>query len=134
MSRVHGAALYGVDGVAVEVEVRISSLLPRIDIVGLPEAAVRESASRVRAAVGSIGAAFPDRRVTVSLAPASLRKTGAGLDLPIAIGILGASGALGDASLEDSHCLESSRSMVACARYAAHWRWRSPSARPAAGV
>ena len=100
MSRVHGAALYGVDGVAVEVEVRISSLLPRIDIVGLPEAAVRESASRVRAAVGSIGAAFPDRRVTVSLAPASLRKSGAGLDLPIAIGILAAAGALGDASLD----------------------------------
>ena len=100
MSRVHGASLYGVDGVAVEVEVRISSLLPRIDIVGLPEAAVRESASRVRAAVGSIGAAFPDRRVTVSLAPASLRKTGAGLDLPIAIGILAASGALGDANLD----------------------------------
>ena len=86
MSRVYGAALYGVDGVAVEVEVRISSLLPRIDIVGLPEAAVRESAARVRAAVGAIGAAFPDRRVTVSLAPASLRKSGAGLDLPIAIG------------------------------------------------
>jgi len=100
MSRVHGAALHGVDGVAVEVEVRISSLLPRIDIVGLPEAAVRESASRVRAAVGAIGAAFPDRRVTVSLAPASLRKSGAGLDLPIAIGILAASGALGDADLD----------------------------------
>ncbi len=100
MSRVHGAALFGVDGVAVEVEVRISSLLPRVDIVGLPEAAVRESASRVRAAVGSIGAAFPDRRVTVSLAPASLRKSGAGLDLPIAIAILGASGALGDANLD----------------------------------
>ncbi len=100
MSRVHGAALYGVEGVAVEVEVRISSLLPRIDIVGLPEAAVRESAARVRAAVGAIGAAFPDRRVTVSLAPASLRKSGAGLDLPIAIGILAAAGALGDTTLD----------------------------------
>ena len=100
MSRVHGAALFGVEGVAVEVEVRISSLLPRVDIVGLPEAAVRESAARVRAAVGAIGADFPDRRVTVSLAPASLRKSGAGLDLPIAIGILAAAGALGDASLD----------------------------------
>jgi magnesium chelatase family protein len=100
MSRVHGAALYGVEGVAVEVEVRISSQLPRIDIVGLPEAAVRESAARVRAAVGSIGASFPDRRVTVSLAPASLRKSGAGLDLPIAIGILGAAGSLGEACLD----------------------------------
>jgi magnesium chelatase family protein len=100
MSRVQGAALYGVEGVAVEVEVRISSQLPRIDIVGLPEAAVRESAARVRAAVGSIGVPFPDRRITVSLAPASLRKSGAALDLPIAIGILGAAGALGDASLD----------------------------------
>jgi magnesium chelatase family protein len=100
MSRVHGAALYGVEGVAVEVEVRISSLLPRIDIVGLPEAAVRESAARVRAAVGAIGAPFPDRRITVSLAPASLRKHGAGLDLPIAIAILSAAGALGDDSLD----------------------------------
>ena len=100
MSPVLGAALYGVEGVAVEVEVRISSQLPRIDIVGLPEAAVRESAARVRAAFGSVGVPFPDRRVTVSLAPASLRKSGAGLDLPIAIGILGAAGALGDASLD----------------------------------
>jgi magnesium chelatase family protein len=100
MSRVQGAALYGVEGVAVEVEVRISSQLPRIDIVGLPEAAVRESAARVRAAVGSIGVSFPQQRVTVSLAPASLRKSGAGLDLPIAIGILGAAGALGDACFE----------------------------------
>jgi magnesium chelatase family protein len=100
MSRVHGAALYGVEGVAVEVEVGISSQLPRIDIVGLPEAAVRESAARVRAAMGAIGAGFPDRRVTVSLAPASLRKSGAGLDLPIAIGILAAAGALGDCRLD----------------------------------
>ncbi len=97
MSRVFGAALIGVDGVAVEVEVRISSLLPRVDIVGLPEAAVRESSARVRGAIAGIGFAFPDRRITVNLAPAAIRKSGAGLDLPIAIGILAASGAL-DAS------------------------------------
>jgi magnesium chelatase family protein len=94
MSRVLGAALLGVDGVAVEVEVRISSLLPRIDIVGLPEAAVRESAARVRAAITGTGQRFPERRVTVNLAPAGLRKGGAGLDLPIAVAILAASGAL----------------------------------------
>ncbi len=94
MSRVLGAALVGVDGIPVEVEVRISSLLPRVDLVGLPEAAVRESTARVRAAIGAVGEAFPDRRVTVNLAPASLRKSGAGLDLPIAIGILAASAAL----------------------------------------
>ncbi len=90
MSRVIGAALHGVDGVPVEVEVRLSSHLPRVDIVGLPEAAVRESVARVRAAIISAGRAFPEGRVTVNLAPASLRKSGAGLDLPIAVAILAA--------------------------------------------
>ena len=88
------AALVGVDGIPVEVEVRVSALLPRIDIVGLPEAAVRESAARVRAAISSAGHRVPDRRITVNLAPAALRKQGAGLDLPIALGILAAAGAL----------------------------------------
>ena len=100
MSRVLGAALIGVDGVPVEVEVRISSLLPRVDLVGLPEAAVRESTARVRAAIGAIGEAFPERRVTVNLAPAGLRKSGAGLDLPIAVGILAASGGVPADALE----------------------------------
>jgi len=94
VSRVWGAALLGVDGVAVEVEVRISSQLPRVDIVGLPEAAVRESAARVRAALAAMGEKFPDRRVTVNLAPAGLKKSGAGLDLPIAVGILAAGGGI----------------------------------------
>jgi len=98
MARVLGAVLSGVDGIAVEVEVRISAQLPRIDVVGLPEAAVRESAARVRAAIAGAGHRFPDRRVTVNLAPASVRKGGAGLDLPIAVGVLAAAGALdGDA-------------------------------------
>jgi len=100
VSRVLGAALVGVDGVPVEVEVRISSQLPRTDIVGLPEAAVRESAARVRAAITAIGHSFPDRRVTVNLAPASLRKSGAGLDLPIAVGVLAASAAVPGERLE----------------------------------
>ncbi len=94
MIRVIGASLLGVEGVAVEVEVRLSSQLPRIDIVGLPEAAVRESAARVRAAIASVGQRIPDRRITVNLAPANLRKGDAGLDLPIAVGILAAAGAL----------------------------------------
>ena len=94
MSRALGAVLLGVDGFAIEVEVQISSLLPRIDIVGLPEAAVRESAARVRAAISSVGQRFPERRITVNLAPAGLRKGGSGLDLPIAVGILAASGAI----------------------------------------
>ena len=100
MSRVFGAALVGVDAIAIEVEVRISSLLPKVDIVGLPEAAVRESQTRVRAAISAIGQRFPDRRVTVNLAPADLRKTGVGLDLPIAVGVLAAAGAIPDSALE----------------------------------
>ncbi len=94
MARVLGGALAGVDGVAVEVEVRISAQLPRVDIVGLPELSVRESAARVRAAISSVGERFPPNRVTVNLAPAALRKGGSGLDLAIAIGILIAGGAL----------------------------------------
>ena len=73
MSRVLGAALQGVEGVPVEVEVRISSQLPRVDVVGLPEAAVRESSARVRAAIASAGLPFPQHRVTVNLAPAEVR-------------------------------------------------------------
>jgi len=94
MSRIVSASLVGVEGVPVEVEVRISSQLPRVDVVGLPEAAVRESAARVRAAITAIGLPFPRERVTVNLAPAGLRKSGAALDLPIAVGILAASGQL----------------------------------------
>jgi magnesium chelatase family protein len=91
---VRSAALVGVVGVPIEVEVRISSQLPRVDVVGLPEAAVRESVSRIRGAIAAAGLSFPDRRVTVNLAPAELRKSGAALDLPIAVGILGAMGVL----------------------------------------
>ncbi len=94
MTRVWSAAVVGVTGVPVEVEVRISSQLPCVDVVGLPEAAVRESISRIRGAIAASGLPFPDRRVTVNLAPAELRKNGAGLDLPIAIAILAAAGAV----------------------------------------
>ena len=100
MSRVLSAALAGVDGVPVEIEVRISSQLPRVDIVGLPGAAVRESAARVRAALVAAGEKFPDRRVTIHLAPAELRKSGAALDLPIAVGLLAAAGQIEAPRLE----------------------------------
>ncbi len=93
-ARILGATLLGIDGVPVEVEVRISSQLPRVDIVGLPEAAVRESAARVRAAIRAVGLSFPTERVTINLAPAAVKKQGAGLDLAIAVGILAATGAL----------------------------------------
>ena len=94
MVSIWSAALSGVSGVPVEVEVRLSSQLPRVDVVGLPEAAVRESVSRIRGAIAAAGLPFPDRRVTINLAPAELRKSGASLDLPIAIGVLGAAGTI----------------------------------------
>src|SRR6202034_148651 len=88
------ATLNGAVGSPVSVEVHVSNGLPGFTIVGLPDAAVREARDRVRAAVLSSGLAWPLRRVTVNLAPSGVRKGGAGLDLPIAIGLLVATGEL----------------------------------------
>ena len=81
-------AVIGLDGFVVEVEVDISPGLPSFTIVGLPDAAVQESRERVRAAIRNSGHEFPMRRVTVSLAPADLRKAGPAYDLPIAVAVL----------------------------------------------
>ena len=86
------ATLLGAEGRAVSVEVHVANGLPAFTIVGLPDEACRESRDRVRAAVLSSGLAWPQRRVTVNLAPSGMRKAGAGLDLAIAIGVLVASG------------------------------------------
>ncbi len=89
---VRSRAQVGVDAPLVTVEVHLGSGLPRFTIVGLPEAAVREARDRVRSAVVNSGCAFPDGRVTVNLAPADLPKDGGRFDLPIALGVLVASG------------------------------------------
>jgi len=94
------ATLHGVDGRSVRVEVHVSSGLPSYSVVGLPDAAVRESRDRVRAALLSSHLSWPPNRVTINLAPSGVRKSGSGLDLPIAIGLLVASGALPPASVE----------------------------------
>ncbi len=99
LATVSSATLQGVDGRRVEVEVHVSSGLPSFTVVGLPDAAVRESRDRVRAAVLSSGLAWPSSRITVNLAPSGLRKSGAGLDLPVALGVLAATEALADLSL-----------------------------------
>ncbi|HWQ62286.1 MAG TPA: YifB family Mg chelatase-like AAA ATPase [Negativicutes bacterium] len=91
-AQVYGAATLGINGALVTVEVDIANGLPGLDIVGLPDAAVKESKERVRAAIKNAGLEFPVRRVTVNLAPADMRKDGSGLDLPIALGVLAASG------------------------------------------
>ena len=96
------ATLHGVGGRSVSVEVHVSSGLPGFTVVGLPDAAVRESRDRVRAALLSSGLSWPARRVTVNLAPSGLRKTGAGLDLAIAVGLLVATGTLAPGCVEDT--------------------------------
>lgn len=89
---IHTRALNGIKTIPVEVEVLTSNGLPGIAIVGLPEAAVRESKDRVRGAIKSSGFNLPQQRITINLAPADLPKEGGRYDLPIAIGILLASG------------------------------------------
>jgi len=89
---VHSRALVGLGAPEVRVEVHLGNGLPALHIVGLPQAAVRESADRVRAALLHCGFDFPNRRLTVNLAPADLPKDSGRFDLPIAVGILAASG------------------------------------------
>ena len=92
LATVHSRALDGLHATAVAVEVNLSPGLPGMTIVGLPEAAVREAKDRVRAAVQNSGFEFPQRRITVNLAPADLPKEGGRFDLAIAVGILVANG------------------------------------------
>jgi magnesium chelatase family protein len=95
--KVLSAAVYGIDANLIDVEVDYSGVVSDKDIfhtVGLPDAAVRESRDRVRAAIKNSGYLIPPTFITINLAPADLKKEGAGFDLPIAIGILGAYGAL----------------------------------------
>lgn len=87
----HSRALSGLDAPPVTVEVDLANGLPAFNIVGLPEAEVRESRERVRAALNNCQFEFPARRITVNLAPAELPKESGRFDLPIALGILAAS-------------------------------------------
>ncbi|HXL46446.1 MAG TPA: magnesium chelatase domain-containing protein, partial [Candidatus Binatia bacterium] len=96
LARVLSAALVGVEAALVRVEVDVSPGLPMFTTVGLPDSAVRESRERVRTAIRNAGFAFPSERITVNLAPADLRKEGASFDLPIALGILAATGIVVD--------------------------------------
>ncbi|MBU3693980.1 MAG: YifB family Mg chelatase-like AAA ATPase [Rhodocyclaceae bacterium] len=91
---VRGRALLGIEAVEVAVEVHIANGLPGFNLVGLADTEVRESRERVRSALQSSGFDFPARRITVNLAPADLPKSGGRFDLPIAVGILAASGQL----------------------------------------
>ncbi len=103
------AAVYGIDALLVDIEVNLQPVKGEIDnapsvlIVGLPDTAIRESRERIRAAITNSSYFFPFHKTTINLAPADVRKEGASFDLPIALGILGANGDLGNSqSLENT--------------------------------
>lgn len=102
---VHSRAQVGIDAPAVTVEAHLANGLPAMTLVGLPEAAVKESKDRVRSALINSGFEFPARRITLNLAPAELPKEGGRFDLAIALGILAASGQIPAGALEPFECL-----------------------------
>ena len=91
-AQVFGTCTFGLNGHVITVEVDISRASPAFDIVGLPAVSVKESKERVQSAIRNSGYFFPIEKVTVNLAPADLKKDGSCLDLPIAMGVLAASG------------------------------------------
>jgi len=92
LAKVYSCAVVGLDGELIEVEIDIQRGTPALNLVGLPDAAVKEATDRVRAAIRNSGFHFPLQRVTVNLAPADFRKEGPAYDLPIAVGVLLAAG------------------------------------------
>ena len=101
LATIRSATLQGIEGCPVTVEVHVSNGLPGFSVVGLPDEACRESRDRVRAAMISSGFDWVLKRITVNLAPSGIRKAGAGLDLPIAIGLLAAVGVIDPRPLRD---------------------------------
>lgn len=100
LSRILSCILNGLDGNITEVEVDISNGLPALNIVGLPDTAVKESKERVRSAIKNSGLEFPMKRITINLAPANTKKEGTHFDLPMALGILQASGQIENIDIE----------------------------------
>ncbi|HEX5475631.1 MAG TPA: YifB family Mg chelatase-like AAA ATPase [Vicinamibacterales bacterium] len=98
---VRSAAVFGIEASPVDVEVDVSFGLPGFTMVGLPDASVRESRDRIRSAIRNSGFEFPLHRITVNLAPADVRKAGSSFDLPIALGLLAASGAIARRDIDD---------------------------------
>ncbi len=92
LSKSYSVGLLGIDGFTVTVEVDITGGLPAFDIVGLPDAAVKESKERIRSGIKNSGYVFPSKKLITNLAPANLRKEGAGYDLPMAVAVLAATG------------------------------------------
>lgn len=92
LSKLSSVGLLGIDGYIVTVEVDVAAGLPAFEIVGLPDATVKEAKDRIRSGIKNSGFVFPSKRIVINLAPASLRKEGGGYDLPMAVGVLSATG------------------------------------------
>lgn len=92
ISKVKSAACVGIQAYPVDIEVDVTTGLPQLNVVGLPDLSIKESKERVRSAIKNSGFRFPPEKITVNLAPADIKKEGAAFDLPIALGILSASG------------------------------------------
>ncbi|MEN9737724.1 MAG: hypothetical protein RJA26_957, partial [Actinomycetota bacterium] len=90
LSKTHSIGLYGLQGTVIEIEADVSAQLPTFILVGLPDASLSEATSRVRAACGNSGFAFPSKKVVVNLSPAAVPKSGSGFDLAIAVAVLAA--------------------------------------------
>ncbi|NMB92771.1 MAG: magnesium chelatase, partial [Flexilinea flocculi] len=103
LAKIYSCAVTDLNGTIIEVEVDASyQSMPYTVIVGLPDIAVQESKERVRSAIRNSDLEYPRKKITINLAPAELRKEGPSFDLPIAVGILLASGVIPSDSLEDS--------------------------------
>lgn len=104
-SHLHSASVYGIDAFTVEIETHLDSAMPAFNIVGLPDSTVKESRERITAAVKNSDFVFPNKRITINLAPADIRKEGSGFDLPMAIGLLSAMGIVDYISFADTAAL-----------------------------
>ena len=124
LSRIYSAAVFGVDAYEVEIEVNAASGNPNIVIVGLPDAAVKESRDRVTTAIRNSGFFWPRGRTTINLAPADIKKEGPSFDLPIALGMIAAAEEIEGNPSTVSVSLASSRSMAPSARSKASCRSR----------
>ena len=102
LSRTRAVALTGLEGDLVEIECDITAGLPGLSFTGLPDASVMESRDRLRAALHNSGAEWPNRRITVALLPADVRKVGSRFDLAVGLAVLAAAGSVPDAALQDT--------------------------------
>ena len=112
LSRIKSYGLIGLNGYAVTVEIDVSGGMPAYETVGLPDAAVRESKERVRAAMSACRMQFPVARLTLNLAPADVRKEGPAYDLPIALAILSAMGRLPGEAEQDGEGRQTMRTLA----------------------